>query len=99
MKVLLLKLLIAVAGDILTKYILPLITNTKRKDYLSLLAPIAAHYVGIAERSSLRGEAKRNHAAVEIAAAAKRDYQIDVPEAYIDTAIQLAYHALGLDEK
>lgn len=95
----LLKLLVAVAGDVLTTYIMPLISDPKRKGPLAMLAPIATHWVKIVEESSLKGEDKRKFAAEHIALQAKNQFKVDVPPAFIDTAIQLAYHAAGLDKK
>lgn len=94
----LIRLLTAIAGDILTTYLLPLITDPARKDWLSKVAPVAKYFVGIAEQSSLKGQQKKAWAAEQIAAKLK-DEGLAVQASYIDTGIQIAYHALGLDKK
>lgn len=99
LQTMLLKLLMAVAGDILTTYILPLITDPTRKGPLTMIAPLATYWVGVAEKSTLKGPAKKAFVAAQIATKAKEQFGVDIQPAFIDTAIQLAYHAAGLDKK
>lgn len=96
---LLIKLLSALAGEILTQYILPLL-DTKRKDLLAKLAPIAERWVKAVEENTDRsGVEKKDQASVQIwaeLAGMGLSYPA-VRQADIDNAIQLAFTKLGLD--
>ena len=101
----LLKILLTLAGPLITQFILPLL-RPKVKPLLEILLPRAEHWVAAVETSRLPGIEKYNEAFRAIESEFKAtnpelltDQVIKSLEGTIDTAIQLAWMKLGLDQK
>lgn len=94
---LILKMLIPLLGDVITQYVMPLI-NPSIKGPLEKILPIAERWVAAVETTNLKGAEKQAAAVRQIINQLKEDGLPSVELSLIQTAIQLAYHRLGLDK-
>lgn len=92
------KLLLPILGDILVKYVVPL-AKPKIKSTLDKVLPVAERWVAAVETTNLSGTQKYQQAFDHIRSQCTEQKIGNVAEGVIDTAIQLAWVKLGLDEK
>lgn len=92
------QILLKILGDVLTQYVLPLIKPTVKTDIEKYL-PVAEKWVKAVETLGVPGARKYVDAFNAIDAELKKA-GVDSPlEGLIDTAIQLAWVKLGLNER
>jgi len=92
------KILLPLFGRVLSEFLLPL-ASPKIKTTLDKILPIAEHWVEAVETTGLPGTEKYYQAFKNIKDKCTEQKITEVSEGLIDTAIQLAWVKLGLNEK
>lgn len=88
------KILIPIAGEIITRYLVPLL-NKQTRPLLEQVLPVAERWVAAVETTGMSGIEKQLAATREILTELKTDGITDISKGLVHTAIQLALVKLG----